>query len=115
VADRTAADRPLDLEYRFGKLGCTGRFHLQDEECKAVCGPRPNAGKFLELFNEPAYWLCNVHASEQTGNLHAAGEVSHLAGKRFINLANAFVNSSNDQVLQHLPVSARENFGIHLD
>jgi hypothetical protein len=76
VADRAAANGPFHFEDGFGNLLRIRGIHLQHEECETLRGFCPDAGKLFELFNEPVYGLRDIHALEQSGNFHPAGETA---------------------------------------
>ena len=56
-----------------------------------------------------------LRASEQTWDLQSAGHAAKLSGQRLVNFANTFVDCRDNQILQHVLVSAGENFGVDLD
>src|SRR5437867_2162716 len=52
---------------------------------------------------------------EEAWDLQPAGQVSKLTLQRFIDLAAAFINGSDDEILQHILVAAAEHFRLDLD
>ncbi len=114
VTDRTAPDRSLYFQNRFCKFCCVGLIHFQNKKCETLGRFRPDAGKLLELFDKPADGFCDVHFSEQTGNLEPACEASELILHDVVHFTDAFVDCGDNQILQHVFVAAVENFRFDL-